>query len=681
MTTSDTNGAAAVPKEILPKSLIISRDGFLQVTRKAAVVDSEKLYFTVPKKQMQRVVDSLQVFDSRGNIPCITFPSSFFSSADNFNLRSENAWEDLVTEQQGAFVQVSMGDDCTEGHLIGLRHHGAGDAEKTSVLLLRDAKVSAHNIDNVTSISFRESRASAELKKFTTSKGFDLDTKGNYSITIVTSGSGPGEVSVSYTQIVSGAPFGTSYVISPADGAPSYGIHRNMRIKCFVTIRNPLSCDIEDVEVTIQSQMFQNFPKTNMYSKEQGSGDEGQAMDSDASSAKNEPERDEEDGSGSSELSDIDNLFKNGSTTTSQASIEAYYNSHRAVLATTKLSLKEGGCARIALFEEHCESGLIHYYRAGIDQCFLDLYVRNTTSRHLEPGYGLFSSPDIESTHSFTLKFLMKGERILNTLRRYTGCRGSATSTSSMERVISCSKVDEKLLATVMFRRTAQYVLHNLEDQDIDVFVFHDTAQSSRTEVESEALWYHNLKTVGGGEQKGKATVIQPRPSDMRSLTDYHVHVASKERCRLVVTEYVKKDVEVPLLYNVSMKLIANLEKNDMIGKKLVDGLLDVLRIEREIEFLTRRRGSHRKRLKALINHQRNEAERHEEKPGENVPKLDEGLDYEGVLSTYMRVVARSETEIKKIQEVLDDIDYRLISLQHELKLKKKTLIEKESLD
>lgn len=681
MKTFNTNDTANDPREILPKSLIISRDGFLQVTRKTTVMESEKLYFCVPKKQMERAVDTLQVIDSRGTNPRIIFPSSFFCSDDSFKLRSEDAWSDLVARQQGAFIQVLMGDhDCAEGHLIGLRRDGAGESEKTSLLLLRDGQVSAHNIETVTTISFRESRASAELKKYTTSKKFDLDTKDNYSITIIATGSGPGEISVSYSQFVSGAPFTISYLITPADGASAYGIQKNMLLNSFATIRNPLSCDIKDVEVTIQGQMYQNFPKTDMYPEDRGNEGEGQVARSDGSSENYEPAEDAENPSVSGEFYDVDDLFDHGTISASQTSVEAYYDFHREVRATATLSLKEGCCTKISLFHAQCEVGLSHYYRAGIDRCSLDLYIRNTTGRNLEPGYGQFSSPDIASTHMFSMPFLKKSERALIPFRRYTGCRGSVTSTSLMERVVSSSKVNEKLLATIMFRRTIQYTLHNLEEKDVDVLLFHKTAQCSTKEVESEAIWYDKLLAVGAGQQNGKGSVVQPSPGDLRTLTDYHVHVASKERCRLIVTEYVKKDVEVPLLENISVKLVANLEKNNIIGRKLVDGLLDMLATEREIELLTKKRRAHRKRLKALVNIQHVEAEKHEDYTGGSGPDLDSGHADNEICDKYMQVVARSEKEMKTIQEALDCIDYSLISLQHELKSKKKALTETEAL-
>ncbi|KAI0560919.1 hypothetical protein FGB62_97g18 [Gracilaria domingensis] len=678
MDNSEHKDSAGVPRQILPKSLCISRDGSLHVVRRASVIDSETLYFLVPRRQMQRAIDSLQVSDSRGTVPRITFPASSFSP-HKLNIRAEDAWTDLVQEQQGAYVQIFMGSDCAEGHLIGLRNHDEENGRKSSVLLLHDSQVSAYDIQTVTSLSFRDSSAAAALKKYTTSREFDMDTKEYYRVTITTTGSGTGNVSVSYSQIVSGVPFSISYSFSMPEGVPAYGIHPNMLLKCFATISNPLSCDLKNVEVLLQGQIYQNFPKKDMY---EDAGDKGSDAGNDKSSGNEESsfQWTRKADSVSSGLSEVDEIFDTSNTYVSQASIEAHYDSCRKVLAKIVLSLKEGECARVPLFEVCCEGGLVHFYGLESKVCSLNFYIRNTSERDLEPGHGQFCAPDIESTSWIALGFLKKGDTDVSRFRQSTGCRGSSISESVMEKVTGCSKVGKTLVATVTFRRAVQYLFHNVEDRDIDILVYHKSRQSSRAEVESETKLYRDLKAVEFAEHERKSMVQTPRRLGFftRMNDVIHVQACAKERCKLVVIEKVTRNVEIPLLQNVSAKRIANLEENNMIGGKTAEQLHEILHFEREIEMLSTRRSLHRKRIQALINHLSMEAEKKEDSEPISDGKEEKG-SYEG--STYMRAVLRFEKERMELQKAVEDIERKMICLQHEAKSKKKMLIENQSLD
>ena len=661
-----------------PTAIELRYDGLAYITLKASVVDSQKFHFSVPREQMQRVLDSLQLSDSRGNTLNPVFPAPILTPINDFSVNSQDAWNDLVLQHQGSQVQLRTKDDYVQGNLVGVKWETPKDDPKAQVLLLYDSKVTAHPVDSVQSVSFKDSSRIDELNKFVSDKNQKMEYNKYYRITINTSGTGHGHITASYTQYTeSSTPFEISYLAHADEHAPVTGSHPNMIMKWFALVVCPLHYDINDVDLTLRGNLFRENVGSKLYpntftTKQNDSFTPGSGY---FQSYKNNSDKNStNDGSYAETISSEINIenddFVDDDTFLSTCSaVASNMRGDTKLGETRKISIKAGKCTKIELCEKRYEGGLVHFCRGARENSSTDveycLMIDNTGNTHLEAGRGTFH--DKEGYTDFVVNGTRRDGGYFCVLDYNTGCSAKSTRISNLEEIISRKFENNKLKVNMIVKRVITYDFQNKENRDIDLFVQHDSDLSSLRVVDIEA----KLCKEGSDEQ----VIIEPTwGSKGPRWIYYKLMLEAKEKYRLVVHEHVTKTVTIDILNNYCSRSITIMELNKIIDAKIAEKLRELVRMGRErTRVQTERKLCSRKiiALKKLEKEKADETNNYQDQKIANGDSTQKDRDEEMLFGPSRRKFLH---DMEMLEERVDRLVIQDVTLKKEIEKKLKAI-------
>lgn len=673
------------PRLLSPHAINLDYSGVAKVTFKTSVLDSEHLFFTVPRKQMQRVIDSLQINDSRGVKPQINFPAPTFSPPSDFSIDSQDAWNDLIQQHQGSLVQIHTNQNQVEGHLIGIKWQTPRDDPHAQVLLLNDSNVSTYPVDSIQSLSFKDPAAVNQLTDYASVKSHHLETREYCNINIHLHGNGPGQVIISYVQLSShNLPFQISYSAYPDENAPEYGTHSNLLIKWHAVVQNPLHYDLDNVELTLRSHNYVDRFENSMY-PESSNPDNDSSSDSsfnehksgfyeNSNSDQSSLQGDDDSKLDTSESQNgiDDELVDTRSLGASTCSFTANNIKEQTTFCTSqKISVKLHQCVKIPLLEKTYRGGIIHLYTvtpmSKKKSCYLALLVENTSDMHFEPGKGRIWMKN--KSIPFVVSGTKIGEGFFCSIDWSTGCRGQTKQSSNLEKVVSRTVQDTKLKAKVILKRIVTYDFHNLEERDLELYVQYDSVNNSRMESELEARLYMTSLNLNEIEENDKGVIVEPCFKQLIPRWRYFkLILKSGQKYRLIVTEHVKKNLEFEISNICSSRMIAKMERNMIIESKMAEQLKSFLQMKRDLKRVKRERTLHRHRLVSLRNYQKQKAREDEIDIDSSVAHGD-GIEGK-VEEKYLDVISKSMEAICRVEEIVDQLHVREVELRHEMKNK-----------
>lgn len=657
------------PKPISTHSIVLSRHGAVTVNLRATVDDDELFIFTIPRKDFQRSLDSLQVSDSRGNIPSVTFKAPAYISTDGLSSYG-TAWNDIVRDNEGALVHLKLrnGTD-VQGHLHGFERSNSSDSDDSrnkynpathTLILMNDYSLSQYRVDTILCLGFMDCDITRNLSRFSYIKNRIMDTESRYRVLISAHGSGSGEITISYRQESPFDPaFDISYMCYPDKGVPDYGVHPCL-LKCFATIRNPLHCDLQDVWFTLDSGIVRHNGDATVYVNEpcesetlsdwsRRSVPENGSDTEDKIEPEAEPDSEEE------------RLRDSACSSNISSSSWTVFDSKPAMIhkLSEKISLTIGEAIRVLLFEKRCEAGRIHLFDKTWQwrgYCSMSYYINNNTDVALEPGRITFH-PDSRMEGGIIDSYLPIG---FCAFKDYSvsGCGAKKTKSSRIVEVHSCDVVGRNMILTYICEQTSTYEFHNKELHDIQLVVLHNYAKSYQAETELTAtLWGEN-----------GVTTLAPSDSQSHYIREvtYRLKLREDEVCRLVILERIRKKEELAMFNDFSSKLIFKLKRKRIISEDVATEMTQILKIKEAIGRLKWEKAMHEKKIRSVRTFLLRRAGI-KEYYGE---KADD--------ETYFSAVPKLTAQIEKIAEIIFEMGCKEMELREEVKEKELDIMSKE---
>ncbi|KAI0563564.1 hypothetical protein FGB62_37g415 [Gracilaria domingensis] len=501
---------------LIPHALQIDRDGYLVVKMKASVVSSESLAFTVLRKNMQLALDTLDVVDSRGTLPFITFGSPIYFDGEKD--RSEQAWDIMLREARGARVHVEFEDGSADGTLMGIQKDFAVKSEDVcsmNLVVLSDGEVTVHRVDTIRSLSFLDEDVTDRLKRESLLINSAVDTLRHYRVVIIACGQGEGLLNVCYGQR---SPYYPAFEIFYAvDDTPEENGCR--RTKCFFTIRDPLHFDITDVEVQLQSGIQRRRDYRPAYCVE----------DLKSSSSDGSPER---------TVLDDDEEFDHVSSESTTSGHTLYGHGNHIYNINEKLSLKEGQSVRIFHSEIGIRSEEMSSYGANwTTKVVNSQYIQNVNGDFLAAGTWYWNDRETKTNRIFYYSDIAGHPEFANymTWSALPRCRSVKQRVHEVGRAIRSEIMANTLRVSYEWNVTTTYRFRNQSKLEFSMFLIHESVVSSRRRSHIEATVQYIDEDTHSGEEGSK---LELSPSGFKLGVRYFmVKVASFKETVVIVKE------------------------------------------------------------------------------------------------------------------------------------------------
>eukprot|EP00178_Gracilaria_changii_P024399 TRINITY_DN734_c0_g1_i1.p1 TRINITY_DN734_c0_g1~~TRINITY_DN734_c0_g1_i1.p1 ORF type:complete len:698 (-),score=69.60 TRINITY_DN734_c0_g1_i1:271-2214(-) len=631
----------SITRTLLPHALQMDRNGGVIVKMKANVHNSERLSFTVLRSQMETALDSLEVVDSRGTAPQLTF-----SSPTHFNVKdiqSAHVWDTMLQEARGARVQIESEHGCVDGTLMGMQKDFAARAEEpcsTSVVLLSDGQISTHRIDDIRSLCFLDDDITERLKRESFLKKCAVETSQHYRIIIAVFGEGEGVLDVSYQQHSPYYPaFETLYVVNGiAD------LNGPNRVERFFTIRNPMHYDLEEVDIQLQAQTTGRGHYPRAYGE-----DESQSSISDDNLERS--------------IHSDDEYIRASSISTT--SLTAGFGLETKIYnIDQKLSLKEGDSVRIF----HSET--IVNYKVLVSNLVSATpnvneahFIENIGGEFLGAGKWILDEP-ITKGSNFTRTCDIAGHA--KYVDEYfffgtTRCKGVVQKVPDIRRAVCSEIIGNKLRVSYEWCLTTVYRFENGSNLEFDMMLRHRGGVSTRRASRIRATMQCAAEEAHGDETV--AEVKLDYYGFRVGVRCFSLTLAPGKETVVTVREESTAECLLQREYSIpgdcTMKNLQFLRSRDAVNESTMKLLEEAMFLVRDFARMKRDRRSH-VRKQRLVWEELQEVKEEEE----------EG-NVEDLLGKYLKSVDRAKTMSEGITKEVD----RLESNMAETKLKIRKLL------